>query len=71
MLRLWFICGDWLSDFNHLTDASAHIYLCLMAPDLTWRPVDRGGGKLAYHEIFLQNFFDIGCQNLAQRPAET
>jgi hypothetical protein len=27
-----------------------------MAPDLTWRPVDRGGGKMAYHEIFLQIF---------------
>jgi len=28
-----------------------------MAPDLTLRPVDRGGGKMAYHEIFLQNIF--------------
>jgi len=28
-----------------------------MARDLTWRPVDRGGGKLAYHEKILQNIF--------------
>jgi hypothetical protein len=27
------------------------------ALDLTWRPVHHGGGKLAYHEKFLQNIF--------------
>ena len=53
MRRRWFICGDWLSDFNHLTDATVISFFCLMAPDLTLPPVDRGGIMVAFAENFL------------------